>query len=420
VGNYRANGRNSAKTGATGFHGLGLRRDDSKGILTTQSFGRVRSRPFGFATGPKRGQVPPVSRPLRRLPLVEQTAAHLREGFQSGRWVGQLPGVLQLAEELVVSKHIVRSALKVLEEEGWLEDCGAGRRRKIVPDQVKKATRRPLRIGMLLYVPLEEDDAQTVTILLGVRHAIETSGHTCIFSDRFLAQMGDNLSKISRAVKATEADAWIVCLASRVVMEWFAAQPFPVFAFGGRFQNLPVACCGTNAGPAIESAVNALAAHGHRRIALLIQPRYVHPTPVITVKTFLTTLEACGITPTAYNLPHLEDSADGVEECMNSLFHLTPPTALLVHEACHGAAVLSFLARRGLRVPQDVSLICMVLDPVFRLCTPTIDHFQLPLKQHVVRMSRWVGEIARGRPDRLQAIADAVYVPGGTVGPAKK
>jgi hypothetical protein len=47
----------------------------------------------------------PMTQPLRRQPLVEQTAAHLREGFVSGRWTGHLPGVLQLAEELVVSKH---------------------------------------------------------------------------------------------------------------------------------------------------------------------------------------------------------------------------------------------------------------------------------------------------------------------------
>ena len=54
-----------------------------------------------------------MSHSLRRLPtLVEQTAAHLREGFQSGRWAGPLPGVVPLANALTVSKDIVRTALK--------------------------------------------------------------------------------------------------------------------------------------------------------------------------------------------------------------------------------------------------------------------------------------------------------------------
>jgi hypothetical protein len=44
-----------------------------------------------------------MRQPLRRQPLVEQTAGHLREDFVSGRWTGYLPGVLQLAGELMVS-----------------------------------------------------------------------------------------------------------------------------------------------------------------------------------------------------------------------------------------------------------------------------------------------------------------------------
>ena len=71
------------------------------------------SRRLFLDTRRKSRQVLRVSRPLRRLPLVEQTAAHLREGFQSGRWAGLLPGVVPLAEELMVSKDIAREALNL-------------------------------------------------------------------------------------------------------------------------------------------------------------------------------------------------------------------------------------------------------------------------------------------------------------------
>ncbi|MCW1925829.1 GntR family transcriptional regulator [Luteolibacter arcticus] len=99
--------------------------------------------------------------------MAEQTAAHLREGFQSGRCVGQLPGVMQLAAELAVSNHTVRAALKMLEQEGWLEDCGAGRRRRIVANQLREPSRRSLRIGILLDEPFEDAGFRTVKILLG-------------------------------------------------------------------------------------------------------------------------------------------------------------------------------------------------------------------------------------------------------------
>lgn len=377
-------------------------------------------RPFIFATGPESEQVGQVPRPFRRLPLAEQTAAHLREGFQSGRWGGRLPGVLQLADELAVSKHVVRAALKILEEEGWIEDCGAGRRRRILARPNAKPGRRTLRIGIMLHTPLEKDDALTAMILLDVRHAIEMSGHTCIFSDRCLAQMGDDVSRISRAVKAVDADAWIVCLASGVVMEWFAAQPFQVFAFGGRFEEFPVAGSATRVAPAIESAVDTLVKHGHRRIVMLAATLLRRPVPIPSFGRYLSFLEARGIAPTDYHLPHFEDTAEGLENCLDSLFRITPPTALLVGQANYCVAVFAFLARRGLQVPRDVSVISTRMDPVFALRLPPLDHFHVPVKDYISRIARWVDGVAKGRPDQRHVIFQAAYVPGGTVGPAKK
>jgi DNA-binding LacI/PurR family transcriptional regulator len=361
-----------------------------------------------------------VSHPLHRQPLAEQAAAHLRGGFQSGRWVGQLPGVPQLANELLVSSQTVRAALKMLEAQGWLEDRGAGRRRKIVPQRDATPARRTLRIGFMPYVPLVEEDVLTTSILLGVRHAIEAAGHVFAISEQCLVQVKDNLPKISRAVKSVDADGWIVLAASRVVLEWFAAQPFPVFAFGGRYQDLPVAASATRIAPAIESAVDALVKHGHRRIVLLAEPMLRRPTPIASLESYLSLLEAHGIASTDYNLPHFENTAESLDSCLDGLFRFTPPTALIVNQAHQCVAVFSFLARRGLRVPQDVSVVCMFADPVFKWSLPSVDHFAAPREQYITRIARWVNGVAKGRADQRQVMFDSMYIPGGTVGPVKK
>jgi len=361
-----------------------------------------------------------MSHPLRRQPLVEQTATHLREGLQSGRWVGQLPGVPQLVKELVVSKHIIRAALGVLEKEGWIEEGGVGRRRTIVLQRNATTVHRTLRIGVMLYVPLVEEDALTTTILLEVRHQIEMAGHICVFSERNLTQMKDDLTRISRCVKTTAADAWIVFGGSLPVVEWFVAQPFPVFAFGGRFENLPVASSATRIAPAIESAVNALVERGHRRIVLLAETVLRKPTPIPSLESYLVFLESHGIAATDYNLPHFEDTAEGLDNCLDGLFRLTPPTALIVNQASQCVAVFSFLTRHRLRVPHDVSVISMIMDPVFNLCMPPLDHFGVQSEKHIARIARWVDGVAKGRPVKRQTQFHTEYVPGGTVGPAKR
>jgi len=44
----------------------------------------------------------------------------------------------------------------------------------------------------------------------------------------------------------------------------------------------------------------------------------------------------------------------------------------------------------------------------------------MPIEKCVTRITRWVDGVATGRPDKRQVTFDAVYVPGGTVGPVNK
>jgi len=310
--------------------------------------------------------------------------------------------------------------LKVLEGEGWIEAGGTGRRRRIVANPVKEPSRRCLRVGIMLYDPLEDDDGHGVRLMSGIRRSIEALGHTCIFSDRCLAELKEDLPRISRHVNAADADAWIVLAASRTVLEWFVAQPFATYAIGGRFQDLAVACSATRIAPALESMVNSLVNQGHRRIVMLAPTYLRKPTPIPSIGRYLALLEEHGIDASEYHLPHFEDSAEGLEKCLNALFRITPPTALMVNQTTDCAAVFFFLARRGLRVPRDVSVVLSIEEPVFRRCLPAIDHFRAPMKEHIESITRWVKGVAMGRPNKRQVILDAVYVPGGTVGPAKK
>ena len=69
---------------------------------------------------------------VRRLTAAEQTADHLREGIRDGRWQEKLPGVLALAAECDVSPATMRTAIRLLEEEGWIRTAGAGKARTVV------------------------------------------------------------------------------------------------------------------------------------------------------------------------------------------------------------------------------------------------------------------------------------------------
>ena len=110
----------------------------------------------------------------------------------------------------------------------------------------------------------------------------------------------------------------------------------------------------------------------------------------------------------------------GFQECLESLFRVTPPTALIIDESPFFLAALQFCARKGLRVPQDVSLICTDDDPHFAWFTPEVAHIRWDRRPVVRRIVRWAANVSRGKTDLRQTLTQAEFVEGGTIGPAKQ
>jgi len=69
-------------------------------------------------------------------------------------------------------------------------------------------------------------------------------------------------------------------------------------------------------------------------------------------------LEALGITTESYNLPHIEATSESLYQCLDSLFLVTPPTALIIETATMLHATQLYLSQRGIFSPQDISLVC--------------------------------------------------------------
>jgi DNA-binding LacI/PurR family transcriptional regulator len=113
-------------------------------------------------------------------------------------------------------------------------------------------------------------------------------------------------------------------------------------------------------------------------------------------------------------------SNEGFECILDSLFRVTPPTALILDEPILFNAGFHHLARRGLRVPQDVSMVCTDVEPGFAWCLPAITHIRWDYHPLVRRIVRWANNVARGKDDRRQSFSKAEYVEGGTIGPAPR
>jgi DNA-binding LacI/PurR family transcriptional regulator/biotin operon repressor len=351
---------------------------------------------------------------IRLLSAVEQVAANLREEMLRGRWSDYMPGVDALAPELGVSRKTVEAALGLLQKEGLLVGQGPRRRRRIeIHANIAPAA---LKVAILA----DETATRRPRYIVEAMHELLEAGHTASFAPGNLSELGENTKRITRLVDKIEADAWVVMSAPRDVLEWFCETGKPTLAVFGRRRGLPIAAVGPNKPLAYAEAARALIGLGHRRIALIARRMRRLPEPGETEKAFLKELDAHGITPSPYNLPDWAESVDGLHARLDSLFRVTPPTALIIDEAPLFAAVQQFLAQRKILVPQDVSLICTDADATFAWCKTSIAHMRWDSQPLVSRIVRWAANVSRGKKDLRQTVTPAKFVPGGTIGRAKE
>ena len=340
---------------------------------------------------------------------VEQVASHLKQQLKQGRWQGEMPGAMKLEQEVDASHTIIDRALRLLEKEGVLIAQGPGRRRRI-------ATKRPqatkLRVRILLYDVCNDDMVRLLNLL-------HQAGHDVDFAEKTMAQLGMDLTRITRYVRTQDADAWVIIAGSQELLQWFADQPTPAFALYGRIKDAKLACAGPRKLGAAGELLEKLIELGHQRIVSIVREERRKPSPSGMEQFFLRTLEDHGIATGPYHLPDWGDSPEELQRLLDALFEHTPPTALLIDEPSIMIAAKDHLASRGIIAPRDVSIACYDSDQVLDWCRPSITRIVWDSEKVRRCVVRWANQVAKGNDPRRMTLIDSELDLGGTIGAAR-
>ncbi len=324
-----------------------------------------------------------------------------------------MPGGATLAKDLGVGRMTVDAALDLLEQRGMLISQGSRLPRRISPKINYSAT---LKIAFLPY--LIED--YRFDYIMDIQRSLQDDGHTVIFPDSSITMMKEDMDRIIDLVQKTKADAWILVAAPRELLAWFAESGIPAFALFGRRTGLPIAGTGPDKTPAMRVLIRHLISLGHQRISLLVRPMRRLPKPGGTERTMLEELQQAGFVTGKYNLPDWDGETDSLEDLIDSMFKLTPPTAMLIDEPPIFFSVQQRLARRGILAPEHVSLVCLDRDPYFNFQQPSIAHFFWDSDPWVRRVVKWVSNASQGKADIRQSRTKTQFVIGASIGPPPK
>lgn len=253
------------------------------------------------------------------------------------------------------------------------------------------------------------------TIIVDLWHHLETAGHIPTFGPKTLRDLNHNPERVAAMIEAYPAEACIIQAGARPILERVSKLSKPTFALLGRMGGLPMAGSGPNTIPALLDAVRCLHAYGHQRIVKLSREEHLESSLSTLERAFLDELKALDLPHGAYNLPHWKNSPDGFHQCLDELFRLTPPTAILVDEWMLYYVFQNYLAHKRGKAFRETVCISIDFHPSFNWCQPGVTHFYWNPMTIVRHTLRWVNNVARGKPDKKQHLIKSKFIERGVL-----
>lgn len=356
---------------------------------------------------------------MKRLPqrasLVAQTAELLRETIASGQWPHWLPGELELTRRLHVSRVTLRAALSELEREKLIR-AGQGRRREIIRQRATRPVAALSRtVALLSPVPLHRLVTSTIFWIDELREHLTAAGWSLEVHESAAAYRRRPAHALEELAARLHPAGWILFRSTPEMQRWFSERALPAVIAGSRHPEVTLSSVDVDHFAICRHAAGRFLAHGHAELAI-VRPESKLAGDLESVAGFHSGT-GCEV-PAAIH----DGSIRSICAHLRRLFARSPhPTGLFVFQALHMLTVLGWLQRRGLRVPDDVSVVCRDDDPFLEFVVPVPARYALNAALFARKISRLAtGLVAAGaiRPRDYRILPN--FVAGETLAAASK
>jgi DNA-binding LacI/PurR family transcriptional regulator len=183
-------------------------------------------------------------------------------------------------------------------------------------------------------------------------------GQTLKFIMARLRHFVDPARQLGRMVRKHSPAVWILASASEEAQLWFARHLIPAFLYGPPFPGVNLPFVTSDWENAAFDAGTQLALQGHQIVGLLESQE--HCPGFLMRESGLHRALVEGGSKGQFIVFKDGGSSPSVAHSLESVFRLKPrPTALILSCASQLLTCYSWLASRGIRVPEDISIISL-------------------------------------------------------------
>ena len=311
--------------------------------------------------------------PQRYQSLAAQVATRISDEIGKGTWSSWLPGERTLTKSLQTSRKTLRKALAHLQHEGTIRTRHGLGHEIVSPDKSTARTAEPAddSVGLLTLQALENLRPYTALWVDELRALLfENNVRLGTFSGpRFFTRRPEKA--LARLVEQHPQRCWVLAHSNEQIQHWFHDHGVPCIIAGSSHAGLPLPDVDLDYFALCRHAVGTMLRLGHRRIAFFAQQSH-RAGDLESERGFDTGVRASTHPDVHAQIARHDGTVDGAYRTLGRLFDAaTPPTAVLVAQAAYYLTIVSFLAQRGLRVPQDVSLISREDETFLAYLKPT-------------------------------------------------
>lgn len=351
-----------------------------------------------------------------RRSLVERASDAILEQIAAGHWKGWLPQERSLAPTLSISRNTLRAALQRLRTRGMIEPIRGQGYRIIKSEVPRKAGGQKTKAVMVLSPePLGWLRPSLGNLIDELRVLLfQDDIHLEVHSGKHYYRSGTP-ALLKKLVSQHPAVCWILLRSSARVQQWFSRHRIPCLISGTTFPDIDI--------PSVDVDYRSVGVHaagrflglGHRHLLLLIEDLSAAGLDAC-LKGFCEVIEKMpGASVTV--LKH-SDNIEEIRQLMAKTFsRKTRPTAGLVSNSYFYLTASGALHQLGLRVPEDVSLICTDSDHFLPFLLPRPCHYDFNHESFARKLAQMVNKILHGETLKQKEVRlFPKFIPGDSVG----
>ncbi len=322
-----------------------------------------------------------------------------------------LPGMRVLGKRYKVSILTIEHALAHLEELGVVASAQPGKRRKVNPLKLKKIVAVQNREeNRIVFLSPSDQRNHLMMAIYAAFHELCNQRNLSLSHLEFSSKVSD----IRIQLATIRPKAIILYMVSKDIEDVALSLNIPAVVIGTRSLCFP-AFSTVYSGLLIRAFQHAWEA-GHRRISTILwNPEDSFYDTLATQCETHFPGEAATFSR-RYNLPrfHGETSAD-YQAGLRNLFRYTPPSCLILLDLSHYLAASSFFLREGLRIPDDISVIILLQDPLLDDIVPSVAHFRVSPDDTANQVFNALQKQMEGLESHEQTDVISTWVPGDSL-----